>query len=203
MGKLRKPAKRAKAGTGKDTAAARRSAFVTAYFANNENATRAAVVAGFSEKSAYQQGARLLKDVRVLAEIDARRAELASKAGLSLERTLLEISRLAYSDPRKMFNPDGSLKAIADLDDDTAATLASFETQEIESGDVVIGSLKKIKVWDKKGALDMAMRFHGGYKKDNEQQPAAVVVAVDDMELARRVAFVLSSADRKATHAHS
>ena len=39
--------------------------FVTEYIKNGGNATQAAIAAGYSEKTAYSQGSRLLKDVEV------------------------------------------------------------------------------------------------------------------------------------------
>jgi Terminase small subunit len=52
--------KRVKAGNGQAAAAARRGVFVQAYMANGHNATQAAITAGFSAKTAYSQGQRLL-----------------------------------------------------------------------------------------------------------------------------------------------
>jgi phage terminase small subunit len=39
--------------------------FVTEYLKNGNNATQAAIAAGYSEKTAYSQGSRLLKSVEV------------------------------------------------------------------------------------------------------------------------------------------
>jgi phage terminase small subunit len=49
-----------------------RLAFVDAYFELNFNATKAAIKAGYSERSAYSQGQRLLKNADVAAEIKRR-----------------------------------------------------------------------------------------------------------------------------------
>lgn len=169
MTKARKPAKKLKGGQNKATAEQRHKLFVEAYLSNNGNGTEAALAAGFSPKSAASQASRLLKSVKVKQELDSRRAEVATKVGLTTERTLLEIARLAYSDPRRLYHPDGRLKSVHELDDDTAATVSSVEVDEITAGENVIGSTKKIKHWDKRAALDMAMKFHGLYERDNEQ----------------------------------
>lgn len=173
------PKKRVKAGTSKAAAAQRRALFIEAYVSNGGNATEAAVTAGFSKKSADQQGCRLLKDVRVSAEIARRGAEARAKAeaetGLSLERTLREVARLSYSDPRKLFKPDGTMLPVHEWPDDVAATVASVETDEISAGDAVIGQSRKIKLWDKNSALDKAMKHFGGYEADNEQSKPMVV----------------------------
>lgn len=115
-----------------------------------------------------------MKDVKVSSAIEKRRAEAVSKAALTVERTLKEVARLAYADPRKFYKTDGSLVPIHQLDDDTAACIASVEVDEIIAEEKVIGVTKKIKHWDKNAALDKAMKHLGLYEKDNEQKPAVV-----------------------------
>jgi phage terminase small subunit len=161
---------RVKAGTSKTAAQLRRAAFVEAYITNGGNATEAAISAGYSAKTAYSAGGRLLKDVDIAAAITARRGVLIEKFELTTERTLREIARLAYFDPRKMYNADGSLKAIHELDDDTAAGIAGIEVDEIKDGKVVIGVTRKFKQWDKNAALDKAMKHLGQYEQDNLQK---------------------------------
>ena len=161
--------KRAKAGGSRQAAADRRKAFIEAFLANGGNGLQAAVTAGFAKNSAHVTASKLLREPKVDAELAARRAAISEKLGLTTERTLREVARLAYSDPRKLYDLDGRLKAIHELDDDTAATVASFEVDEIKAGESVIGVTNKIKHWDKRAALDMAMKFHGLYEKDNGQ----------------------------------
>jgi phage terminase small subunit len=153
---------RVKAGTSKASAADKRTAFVEAYFANGENGTQAAITAGFAPKSAGVTAAKLLKDPRVLAEIANRRTELIANLELSTERTLKEVSRLAFCDPRKLIDENGKLKSLHELDDDTAAAIASVEVDK--DGGI------KYKFWDKNSAIEKAAKIQGLYKKDNEQK---------------------------------
>lgn len=168
--------RKAKAGRKQLSAAARRKAFGEAYIANGGNATQAAITAGYSAKTARAAGSRLLTNVDVSKAIVARHAEVAAITGLSTERTLLEVARIAYSDPRKLYTPAGTLKAIKDWDDESAAVVASVETEDSraavrDSGEVEESSqVKKLKLWDKNTALGNAMRFHGMFREDNLQQ---------------------------------
>jgi phage terminase small subunit len=50
------------------------------------NATKAAIRAGYSEKTAQQQGSRLLLNVVVAAEIKAKRVKLTETTDLTIER---------------------------------------------------------------------------------------------------------------------
>ena len=162
---------RVKAGNSKAAAAARRAAFAHAFIANGRNGTQAAVTAGYKPGRAADKAAeRLLKDVAVCRIISEATEKAAAIAGLTVERTLREVARLAYSDPRKLRREDGSFIPMRELDDDAAATIAGVEVDEIKAGGEVIGHTVKVKTWDKNSALEKAMKHLGLYKIDNEQK---------------------------------
>lgn len=170
-------AKRVKAGQCKDAVATRRAAFVRAYLSNGLNKTQAAITAGYAPKSADVAGRRLYGNATVKRLIAQATEKAADIAGLSVERTLQEVARLAYSDPRRLYRPDGQLRPVHELDADTAATVASVEVDEIKAGDAgVIGHTVKIKHWDKNAALEKAMKYHALYREDNAQRTPAVIV---------------------------
>jgi len=142
------------------------------------NATQAAIRAGYSAKTANEQGARLLTNVSVRSEIDEALAARAKRTEIDADRVLLELRRLAFFDIRRIFNADGSLKRITDLDDDTAAAIMSVEMVEIGT-DGQLAISKKYKASDKKGALELAMR-HLGMLKDKLDLTGEVTVLVKD-----------------------
>jgi phage terminase small subunit len=141
------------------------------------NATKAAQRAGYSKKTAYSQAHDLLKKPEGQKYLQVKGKRLAQKLEISQERTMQEIARIAFSDLRKAFNEDGSLKQLSELDDDTAAVLASIEVDEIfgivKTQKVAIGQTKKIKVWDKTKALEMLAKH---YKIFEDAPPPAPVV---------------------------
>lgn len=172
---------RTKAGTSRASAADKRKAFVEFYFANGENATQAAISAGFSAKTAGVTGAKMLKDPRVLAEITRRRSELCANLEISTERILKERARLAFYDPRKLFDGDGKPIPIHLLDDDTAAALAGLDVHEEYAGTgedrVFIGYTKKYKLPDKNSSLTALEKIKGMYEQDNKQTGEAAGTA--------------------------
>lgn len=182
----KKPATRTKPGTSKEAADVRKRMFVEALIANGDNVTDAALQAGFSPKTAASQGSRLLKDVKVQELLKDRRGALIRKMELTTERTLLEIARLAYVDPRKFFHPDGRPKEITELDDDTAAALAGMEVVEEWEGTgaerKVVGVTKKYKLADKNSALEKAMKHLGQYEKDNAQKHPLQELGADALQ---------------------
>lgn len=177
---------RAKAGTSKAAASDRRKAFVAAYLTNGRNATQAAITAGYSQKTAAVKASQLLREVKIAQQVAVVSERAAAIAGLTIERTLQEVARVAYFDPRTLFRPDGSLKAPDEWDDDTAAAVAQLEVEEhFDSSEgegkqpKVYGfSTKKLKIWDKNAALEKAMRHLGLYEKDNRQRGADLALQV-------------------------
>lgn len=127
------------------------------------NATQAAIRAGYSPKTAGSQGFDLLKKPEIQAAIDAARQKTADKLEISRERVLAEYAKLAFVDPRRFYNEDGSLKPVTELDDDTAAALCGIEVDEINAapGSPPLGYSKKVKWHDKRAALDSIARMMG------------------------------------------
>jgi phage terminase small subunit len=131
-------------------------------FACDLNATQAAIRAGYSAKTAKEQATRLLSNVHVAAAIAEGRAARSERTGITADRVLQELARIAFFDVRKAFNPDGTMKPLDQLDDDTAAAIAGLELSEIRDEDgSPIGVLKKIKIADKLVALDKLARNLG------------------------------------------
>ena len=73
--------------------------FIAEYLVDR-NGRRAAVVAGYSEKTAASQSSRLLKRVDIAAQIDSARtahvAKLQIETGITLEKVLRELAVLAF-----------------------------------------------------------------------------------------------------------
>jgi phage terminase small subunit len=152
-------------------------AFIAEYL-RDPNGRQAAIKAGYSAATADSQASRLLKRAKVRAEIEKAHAEVIARVqdetGINLVRTLREIARIAYFDPRKLFDKSGRPMAITDLDDDTVAAIAGLEVLEKYEGNgkdqVFVGVLKRWKLVDKLGGLDMLMKHLGGYKVNNDQK---------------------------------
>lgn len=175
----------------------RRTAFVEAYLQNGGNATQAALAAGFSKRSAYSTGGRLVKHAEVLARIEQRQAELRKKFELTTETLLNNLRQAVMFDPRKLYDENGALKSVADLDDDTAMALTGLEQcDEFEGRGASrkwVGITKKIKWLDKNVARDQANKILGMYEKDNTQPRAAIA---DAMTEANRIAKTQAAFDK-------
>ena len=142
----------------------KQAAFVQQYLID-KNATQAAIRAGYSAKTASSAGERLLRNVEVCAAVEREMSDLAGRLGITAERVLRERSRLAFFDPRKLFNKDGSPIPLQDLDDDTAAAVAGMDVLEEFAGSgenrVFIGYTKKYKLASKDPSLAALEKYFG------------------------------------------
>jgi phage terminase small subunit len=138
------------------------------------NATQAAIRAGYSEKTAYAAGQRLLKKVE--AEIAAALAERSARTGVTADRVVMELARAAFADPRAVFSwgPGGvTLRDSSELTDDEAAIVAEVSETRSETG----GSIKA-KLCDKIRALELLGR-HLGMFTDKQQVEMSGSVGVN------------------------
>lgn len=150
------------------------------------NATKAAIRAGYSAKTAGSQAFDLLKKPEIAAAIEAARLKHASNAGLSIERVLLEAQRLAFFDIRKLVDKDGNPIPINQLDDDTAAAIQGLDVATVGNMDVGVGQVLKYKIADKNAALERLFKHLGLFAVDNKQSNPGGAMAEFIAELAAR-----------------
>jgi phage terminase small subunit len=127
------------------------------------NATQAAIRAGYSPKTAQVIGAENLTKPIISGYIQEQRHKSAEKAEISREKVINEYAKLAFFDIRKILTVDGGLKDTTEWDDDSAAAIAgleSYDEKEPDSG-MVLGTVRKIKVSDKRAALDSLCKVLG------------------------------------------
>jgi hypothetical protein len=127
----------------------------------------------------------------------AKAVTIASeKLAVSITSVLQEAARIAFSDPRKLFRDDGTLKDITEMDDDTAASIASFEvvdTSKTIGGRVVKvegekSYTKKVKFWDKNAAHEKLMKHLGMFIERKEHGKPGQFAHLTKEELEREIA---------------
>lgn len=108
---------------------------------------------------------KLQKNPQITARIEELERLALIRHQVTVDLLIAEYRKLATLDIRKAFDEEGNLKPIHEIDDDTAAALAGIEVEEIWEGHGQdrerVGTLRKVKFADKKGALDSLMKFHG------------------------------------------
>lgn len=156
-------------GKGKAELEPRQERFVQEYLIDL-NGTQAYMRAepGTTEKSARTLASRMLAKVNVQKRIAAERSKTAAKLELTRERVLAEYTKLAFFDMRQAYHDSGALKLPHELDEDTAAAIAGYETVEMDGGgkDAPPLQVRKVKWADKRAALDSIMKAQGWNKSD-------------------------------------
>lgn len=86
------------------------------------------------------------------------RAEMVKKVGKQVEVTaesvLREMSRLAFSDVRELFDDNGELMPLSELSDEAAASIVGIDVATIGNDTVGRGQITKVKLGDKLKALE-------------------------------------------------
>lgn len=143
------------------------------------NATQAAIRAGYSEKTAGEQGSRLLANVKVQDAIQGEMARQQERTQITADAVLKEYARIAFFDPRKLFMDNGAPKDICSLDDDTAAALAALDVHEEYEGAgedrQFVGYTKKYRIADKLRALEALGKRFGLFDGKSEDGEVRII----------------------------
>lgn len=174
-------------------------------YAIDLNLKEAAIRSGFAPRGAKTAGTRLFNKPEVQAWIAEELEARAKRIAVDADKTLRELARLAFFDPRKLFNPDGSPKPIHELDDDTAAAISVLDVQEIYEGSGearrFVGHIRKYRIFDKNAALTNCLKHLGLLKETfTHVGPNGGPVA---MTLTPEAAASLTSALQERLRAHS
>lgn len=130
------------------------------------NATQAAIRAKYSVDTAGAIGHENLTKPEIKARISELRTEMGIGFNITRERIAQEYARIAFFDIRKVYDDDGELIPVKELDQDTALALAGIEVsnewdRDTDGKVMIVGQLKKIKISDKRAALDSLCKLMG------------------------------------------
>lgn len=167
----------------------KQEAFVAQYLLDL-NATQAAIRAGYSEKTAQQQGSRLLLNVLVQEAIAKGREKTAAKLEITKERIVEELAKIGFSnmlDYMRAGTDGDPYLDFSNLTREQAAALAEVTVEDFKDGrgeDARDVRRIKFKLHDKKGALvDMAKMLGFMIEKHEHSGEISLTVSQEDAEL--------------------
>lgn len=114
--------------------------------------------------SVWSAASTLAAGPKVKARITALATIAQANTQLTVERVLLEMQKLAFYDPRELFDKDGNPLRMSELGEDIACAIAGVDVVTIGNADAGIGEVRKYKLADKKGALEMLGRHLAMFK---------------------------------------
>lgn len=125
----------------------------------DQSMTKAAIRAGYSEKSAVKIAHQLYHKPHINGWIEEQLAKRCSKLNITAERILQELALIGFANIAGAFNKDNSLKAIVDMPEDIQRVISGIDTDELFEGRgeerELIGHTKKLRTWDKLKALEL------------------------------------------------
>lgn len=138
----------------------KQQAFIAAYLLD-PNATQAAIKAGYSTKTAKQQGQRLLTNVDVQRALSCARAERGERTKIDADWMLLRLADEAEADLADLYDDNGHLRAVHDWPLIWRQGLvAGVETLrekvgERENGEPEYATVQKVKLSDRVKRLEL------------------------------------------------
>lgn len=135
------------------------------------NATQAAIRAGYSEKTAKEQGCQNLAKLNV--EISEAKKVLADKTGITAEEILKELKNFAYSDITETILL--STEEIKELPPEIRRLITGYKkvSSRVDKNSDWEEERVELKFVDKMKAIEMINRHIGFYEKDNLQSSTA------------------------------
>lgn len=118
------------------------------------NTTQAAIRAGYSEKTANEQGARLLANVSVRELVEQLKKNREIRTNVTADRVLAELAKIAFSDLNEFVEVDESGKIKVKPSNQVDGTVLSEISESVTQN----GRTKNIKLHDKMKALELIGR---------------------------------------------
>lgn len=143
------------------------------------NATQAAIRAGYSPRTAQEQGSRLLSNAMVRACVDKALAERSKRTGVNAERVVRELAKLGFVNAADVIN-FREATVLSDAESEDLAAIASVKVKVIptEDGDIVE---REVKMYDKTKALELLGRHLGLFDDKLTVQGAVPVQIIDNI----------------------
>ena len=155
---------------------AKKLAFCEEYL-KDLNATQAAIRAGYSEKTAASQAARLLINVNIQSKIAELKQERSQRVQIDADWVLQQLKDIHNLDVIDILDNYGNFKKIVDWPKPWRMYLSGFDLQELIKDDVET-VIRKIKWPDKVKNLELIGK-HVSVQAFNEKVTSEVTHKVD------------------------
>lgn len=122
------------------------------------NATQAAIRAGYSAKTADQQGSRMLANVKIKQAVAEKQAQRSKRTGVNQDRVILELAKVAFAKMTDIVDSNGRIKEDASPDDLACIESIKYKESDNEYG----GSVEReVKIASKLKALELLGKHLG------------------------------------------
>jgi len=147
---------------------AKRKRFCEEYI-KSLNGSEAAILAGYSRKTARNKASNLLTIPEVAKYLDQLQTKIAKRNEITIDKLIQDLMEIKNVDIRDLYDEDGLLIDISQLPASLARCIQ--EVTETKSG-------FKIKFYSKLDAIIQLAKHLGFYEKDNSQSKSEINITV-------------------------
>ena len=122
------------------------------------NATQAAIRAGYSVKTANEQGSQNLAKLSIQQAIAEQMAERSKRTGINQDRVVLELAKIALVNMTDIVDSQGRIKSDASPDDLACIESVKYKESESDTGSSVE---REVKIASKLKALELLGKHLG------------------------------------------
>ena len=145
------------------------------------NATQAAIRAGYSVKTANEQGSQNLAKLSIQQAIAEQMAERSKRTGINQDRVVLELAKIALVKMTDIVDSQGRIKSDASPDDLACIESVKYKESESDTGSSVE---REVKIASKLKALELLGKHLGRWndKLDVNITQPIVITGEDALE---------------------
>jgi len=161
------------------TLALKHDKFITTYLLNGENGTQAylSVWPKVQDNTAASNAWKLLRNTDVMQRMRELRVIGHKNLVRGFEETVQEVGELAFFDPINMFDEDGKLLELWEMDAPTRKMVHEIEMVIDRQDPESFEHICKVKYGKDKGKyLDMMMKFHNAFGEHQHAGSGTIVV---------------------------
>lgn len=122
------------------------------------NATQAAIRAGYSAKTANEQGCQNLAKLNISQAISERMAKRSKRTGVNQDRVVQELAKVAFIKMTDVVDQNGKIKDSASEDDLSCIESIKYKHSDTDSGYSVE---REVKIASKLKALELLGKHLG------------------------------------------
>lgn len=125
------------------------------------NATQAAIRAGYSPRTACEQGSQLLAKLNIREEVGRAMADRSKRTGINQDRVILELARIAFVKMTDVVDAEGKIRGDAGDDDLACIESIKYRRSDTESSSSVE---REVRIGSKLKALELLGRHLGMFR---------------------------------------
>lgn len=132
------------------------------------NGAQAAIRAGYSERSAKEQAARMLTKANIKKFVKELKDERAKRTEITADMVVKELAKIGFANIQDYISGDNAISDMSQIDAGKAAAVAVVK-KSVTRFDGGEKEVVEFKLWNKVDALEKLGRHLGIFEKDNLQ----------------------------------